>query len=78
MAKLSKFQQALVARSQPASAFDVLEEAADRLIASSRSMFPPGVAAACGTVLKDVLSEVRHIKALKVASKAKPADVAGE
>ena len=74
--KTSKFQQALMARSLPPNAMDVLDELASRLVASSRGTFPPGILGSVGAALEGVLSEVKQVKALKAQGKAKKADEA--
>lgn len=72
--KQSKFQQALMARSLPPTAFDALEELAQRLLAQSRGTFPPGILGSVGAALDGILTEVKQVKALKAQGKAKKAD----
>ena len=63
MAKRTKFQADLLLRSRPPSAFDVLREAATRL--QHTQSFPPGVIAAVGDTLSQVLTEVDGVNAQK-------------
>ena len=70
MAKRSKFQAGLLLRAQPPNAFDVLRETAERL--SMTQSFPPGVIAAVGGILKDVLDETDNVRAIKAEEKKQP------
>jgi len=69
--KASKFQQALLARSLPVTAVDILEEYAARLLAASRGTFPPGILGSVGVTLQNVLDEAKHVKLQKADAKGK-------
>lgn len=78
MGKRSKFQAELLLRPQPPNAFDVLREAARRF--QMVQSFPPGVVAAAGEVLANVLDEVDEVRAQKAFDKeqAKKLEIAEE
>lgn len=63
------FVNELVGRPQPASAFDALREAANRLITEGGSLYPP-VLAHGGRILHEVLDEIDLAKNLKAQAKA--------
>lgn len=67
MAKRSKFQAELLLRSLPPNAFDVLAETATRL--KNTHGYPPGIYAAIGDILGDVLAEVDQVKAQRAEDK---------
>lgn len=63
------FVTELLSRPQPASAFDALREAANRLIVEGGAHFPP-VLAVGGRILHEVLDEIELSKNLKAQAKA--------